>query len=319
MSDNTIETLLQRQSLPLEAKIKIAKQRITEWYEFYEGDVYVSFSGGKDSTVLMNLVKELYPNVPAVFIDTGLEYPEVREFALKYADIVLKPKLSFVKVIKKYGYPIISKEQAKYIHEFRTTTSDSLRNKRLNGDEKGRFKISNKWQRVALESDYNISHYCCDVMKKRPSESFEKQSGLHPIIGTMANESSLRKNVWLKYGCNEFNKTKRPTSKPLSVWLEQDILEYLYTYNIEYCSIYGEIKENNDGFYTTGADRTGCIFCGFGCHLEQEPNRFQRLKETHPNLYEYCIRGGQLNDEGVWEPHKGLGMAHLLDDIGVSY
>jgi 3'-phosphoadenosine 5'-phosphosulfate sulfotransferase (PAPS reductase)/FAD synthetase len=67
--------LQQLQGLPLELKVLKSKQRIKEWYEHYNGDVYVSFSGGKDSTVLLRMVRELYPDVPAVFIDTGLEYP----------------------------------------------------------------------------------------------------------------------------------------------------------------------------------------------------------------------------------------------------
>ena len=89
--------------MPLEEKINLAKRRIREWYEYWEGEVYISFSGGKDSTVLLHLVKDLYPDVPAVFVDTGLEFPEVRTFARANADIVLKPKMRFDEVIKKYG------------------------------------------------------------------------------------------------------------------------------------------------------------------------------------------------------------------------
>ena len=61
---------------------------------------------------------------------------------------------------------------------------------------------------------------------------------------------------------------------------------------------------------TTGAERTGCMFCGFGCHLEKSPNRFQRMKETHPKQYEYCLRPVEQG---------GLGMAEVLDYIGVDY
>ena len=64
--------LKQKQSLPLEAKIAMTLRRIREWYEYWDGNVYVSFSGGKDSTVLLHLVRQHYPGVPAVFSDTGL-------------------------------------------------------------------------------------------------------------------------------------------------------------------------------------------------------------------------------------------------------
>lgn len=63
--------LKQLQSLPLEVKIIKSMQRIKEWYEGNQGNVYISFSGGKDSSVLLDLVRCIYPDIPAVFCDTG--------------------------------------------------------------------------------------------------------------------------------------------------------------------------------------------------------------------------------------------------------
>lgn len=109
---HTKEDLMQLQALPLELKIKLTKQRIREWINYYGTDgVYVSFSGGKDSTVLLNLVREEYPDVPGVFCDTGLELPEIRDFVKTFENITwLKPKMNFRETIVKYGYPFISKE-----------------------------------------------------------------------------------------------------------------------------------------------------------------------------------------------------------------
>ena len=115
-SVRTREDLAQLQSLPLEAKVILTKQRIKEWYEHFNGDVYVSFSGGKDSTVLAHLVHEMYPDVPLVFSNTGLEYPEIQAFARKMGAEFVRPKMSFSEVISKYGYPIISKENAEAIY-----------------------------------------------------------------------------------------------------------------------------------------------------------------------------------------------------------
>lgn len=139
--------LQQRQSLPLEAKIILSKQKIKEWYRAWGSDVYVSFSGGKDSTVLLDLVRSVYPEVFAVFVDTGLEYPEVREFVKGIKNVVwLRPKMKFWEVIEKYGYPVISKMQAQYIDCARNG-SEKMKELRMNGKDYGygpQYKISEK-------------------------------------------------------------------------------------------------------------------------------------------------------------------------------
>ena len=156
-------------------------------------------------------------------------------------------------------------------------------------------------------------------MKKNPMKQYEKETGRMPIVATMACESRLRKEHWLIHGCNAFD-AKRPRSQPMSFWTEQDVLEYIYTRQIPYASVYGDIFIGEDGkYHTTGAQRTGCMFCMFGCHLEKEPNRFQKLAETHPKIYDYCIGGGSETD-GVWQPdNKGLGLGKVLGYIGVNY
>lgn len=165
-----------------------------------------------------------------------------------------------------------------------------------------------KWKPLR-DSDIPISHMCCDIMKKKPAKVYEKKTGNKPIVATMACESRLRKAAWQKSGCNAFD-NKRPISQPMSFWAEQDILTYLSILNIPYASVYGDIvKDKNGKLHTTKRDRTGCVFCGFGCHLEKEPNRFQRLKRTHPKLWHYCMK--------PWS-EGGLGMREVLEYIGVK-
>ena len=300
------------QSWDLSRKIQVTQTRIIEWYQKNNGKVYVSFSGGKDSTVLLDLVRRIYPDVPAVFFDTGLEFPELRDFVKSIDNVTwIKPEMNFRKVIEKYGYPIISKEVSQRIYEARSKPDGIVAkrfddNSEYNNKYGGRYSMA-RWTWLK-DSSIPISHKCCTEMKKKPARKYERATGMKPIIGTMACESQMRRTAWLKHGCNSFDGT-HPSSQPISFWTEQDVLKYLDEFNIRYCSVYGDIVQDKNGKYsTTGRHRTGCVFCGFGCHLEKEPNRFQMLKETHPKLWDYCMK--------PWDK-GGLGMKEVLDFINV--
>lgn len=344
----TKDDLQYYQAMPLFLKIAMTKQRIREWVREYGTDgVYVSFSGGKDSTVLLHIVREMYPDIEAVFVNTGLEYPEIQKFVKTFDNVtILRPKMRFDEVIKKYGYPVISKEVSETVgccqRSCNAGLSGSLvttRWQRLRGehvDKDGNVSKFNqaKWLPL-VDVDFRISDRCCGVMKKAPAKKYAKQSGKVPITGQMASESRLRTQQWLKNGCNGFD-MKNPISNPMSFWTEQDVLQYIKENNLPIASVYGSIVYANDPdqmrlqdygivvegeeqLATTDCSRTGCIFCAFGCHLEKEPSRFQRLKETHPRQYEYCICGGEYVD-GVWKPNKqGLGMGHVFDELNKIY
>lgn len=335
MIDNkhTPEDLKRLQSYDLGNKIQISIARIMEWYNRNDKKCYVSFSGGKDSTVLAWLAAQVCKlfdcKLVLWFSDTGLEFPELREhvksysewlklmFAIEVETIIETPKdksgkrITFKEVILNEGYPVISKNVSNTVRGARQGQKSRL--DKLNGTSKmkdGNLSLFNcKKYQYLLDAPFKISDRCCDIMKKRPAHNFTKKSGLLPIIGTMTCESQLRRKEWLKNGCNAFDK-KNVSSQPISFWTEQDVLECLAKYKIPYPSVYGEIKQDINGrWYTTGYNRTGCMFCGFGCHLEKEPNRFQMLKETHPKIWDYCMKSVEQG---------GLGMREVLEYIGVK-
>jgi len=291
--------LQQKQGLPLKLKIKMSEKRIREWYKHFDGNVYVAFSGGKDSTVLLDVVRSVYPDVPAVYVNTGLEYPEVNEF-IKTVDNVttLRPEMNFKQVLEKYGYPVLSKMVSLSINRYQRTKDPLVKEYRLYGTKGGQYVgkigvIPPKWHKLA-KSEFKISPKCCAVMKKKPMYKYVKETGRQPFIGMLAHESERRKEYYMKFGCNAFEGIKDIQSNPLAFWLDKDIWQYIKEKKIPYCSIYDK-----------GYSRTGCMFCMFGIQLDQTPNRFQLMKKTHPKLWDYCI--------------NKLGCGKVLDVIGIEY
>ena len=177
-----------------------------------------------------------------------------------------------------------------------------------------------------LDAPFEISASCCAVMKKSPGKQYQKQTGRVPMTAMMASESRLRTQIWLKQGCNAFD-AKKPVSNPMAFWTEQDVLLYIYQTKLPICSVYGDVVKDQgqegqmdlaDYFgtelfdldrptlMTTGYNRTGCMFCMFGCHLEKSPTRLERMKETHPKQYDFIMR--------PWE-EGGLNYKEVIDWI----
>ena len=439
------QRLKELQALPLYRKIQITQTRIIEWYQHYEGRVYVSFSGGKDSTVLLHIARQIYPNIPAVFANTGLEFGSIQRFVRSWDNVlIVTPKMRFDEVISTYGYPLIGKEVAEAIYYARRIRSQTVNVERererereatgqrkrveLAGDrtwrtgakrieryesaldgkiptevrpaettarrdagnqranqpsqtsrgrwntyeprERYRWVLSElrsaagveefksqfnkeKWLPL-VELPFLISHYCCNKVKKEPIHRYQKQHGYHPIIATLAEESRIRKQGWIRTGCNIFN-GKNPKSQPMSFWTEQDVLTYLVDYNVPLADIYGDIiaVDADGNTYTpqellgnstcklqcSGCKRTGCVYCGFGAHIKGD-KRFLELAKLEPRKYEYAMGGGQWvdnphydatapeydgewrnwNPKKIWVPSKqGLGLAKVFDMVNEIY
>lgn len=294
--------LHQRQAMPLDFKIKFSLKRIAAFIDEMENQgfgAYVSFSGGKDSTVLLDLCRRVDPEIPAVFSDTGLEYPEIREFVKTIPNVTwVKPERTFRQVCEEVGYPVGSKKIASGICKLQNPTDRNVISRQIflygvggKGQNLKKFRLPQRWLRF-VDSKWKISDGCCYELKKKPLHDYDKISKRKPIIGTMACEGSAREKAWLKTGCN--TTTGQIKSRPISFWMEKDIWDYIHQNNLPYSSV-----------YDSGVHRTGCMFCMFGVHMEGTPNRFEMMKKTHPTQYDYCI--------------NKLGLGEILDFMYVPY
>lgn len=362
-SQYTMEYLKELQGYPLEIKLQLTKQRIREWVHRWGVDgVYIAFSGGKDSTVLLDIARQEYPDILAVFINTGLEFPEIVKFVKQFENVeIIKPNMNFKQVIQKYGYPFVSKEVSgtvgggwralklleaegldtsdrsvvveqcrnrlkKERGEWRrlaqcvgAITKDNVVKETLAEEEKGQYSDIPQKYKYLLSAPFPISDRCCYVMKKNPAHKYMKETGRVQITAQLAEESRLRRTVWLRHGCNAFD-TKHPTSNPMSFWTNQDVLKYIKDNNLAIAPVYGDVVYldedgmqydmaigNNMKLTTTGMKRTGCMFCGYGCHLEPNGDgRFEKMKATHPKIYDYIMR--------PWED-GGLNYKEVIDWI----
>ena len=195
-----------------------------------------------------------------------------------------------------------------------------------------------KWK-FFLDAPFEISNRCCNVMKKEPAHRYGKETGRYPITAQMASESRLRSHQWLQNGCNAFD-IKNPISNPMSFWTEQDVLLYIKTYDLPIASVYGDVVVDYEGMgqiegqmsitdfmdaeefdldrpllKTTGCNRTGCILCGFGCHLEKGEGRFERLKRTHPkvcNVLDHVTNNGVTYRQAIDWINKNNGKGKII-------
>jgi 3'-phosphoadenosine 5'-phosphosulfate sulfotransferase (PAPS reductase)/FAD synthetase len=292
----TVAKLRELQAMSLYQKIDHAIGTVEKFCNEVP-DPSISFSGGKDSTVLLHLIRNvLKKNIPAVFFNTGNEYPEIIKFVRTFDNVtVLRPKTHLKQVIDKYGFPLISKEYSNMIYKLRkgTKSSETYLSKTFHSGANNHWFLPEKY-RYLINETFCCSNKCCDLLKKQTA------SKLNSITGEMTEESKLRQMSWILTGCNSFRK-KHLRSKPLSIWTRRDIREYIRLFDVRICPIYDDFR----------IERTGCMFCGFGVHLEKY-SRFEYLMENHPKLYKWFLsleNNGMtyeqaINRIGVILPHQ---------------
>lgn len=321
----------------LKDKITYSKSKIKEFLFFCldqgKNEFLVSFSGGKDSTLLLNLIVETIKEnaddfknvsiVPAYAME--ITFPETIKF-IKETINELQKQYSFVKnlllvppkkpwkdILNIYGFPIFSKQISVQLNRIKYACSHTgIIDWSLGIKKSAKFALSKK-RLFLLDKDMNFyidengnkQHYyfsekCCDYVKgglkhdKRPA-----------FIGTMASESTLRKTSWINFGCNILN-NKELKSRPLSIWNADNVWEYYKKTKSKINPCY-----QFDGEKPRLFNRLGCSACPFGSHLEKHlkdnyniKNRFEKLKEFNENLYISQV--------------KKTGMEYILMDMNVE-
>ncbi len=355
--------------MPYKDKVFWAKQKIKEFFKECNkrkiNEVTVSFSGGKDSTVLLDLVlkvhKEMQLKIKVVMIyATEITFPSTMKFIKhinqKYqkeyeylADVtIVSPKKSWVEILSQNGYPIYSKQVSTMINRVkRAKTKNSLTKWFFGIDldisDTAKFKLSKnrlfllddkmlaEWPDISsdqamveyftkYQDKYFFSEKCCDFIKgnvkhdKRPS-----------FIGTMAEESQLRKKSWVQHGCNIFSK-EAMKSRPLSIWKQRDIWKYIQDNDLEINEAYGFDKTKPLAEQKLRFTRLGCTSCPYGSAIEdkfvekirelkidngyEKLNRFEILKQDYPNLYK-----SQVIANGMYKILIDMGVRIRTDDL----
>jgi 3'-phosphoadenosine 5'-phosphosulfate sulfotransferase (PAPS reductase)/FAD synthetase len=316
----TGEDLKAMQNWSFETKILKSQAKIIETYQHYGGNVCVNFSGGNDSSVLIDLARRAFPDIPAVFCDTGIEYPDILGIVKSYPNVdIVRPYLCgkdkcvncidgcFGKAVRTVGWNFPSKDTALALYYARKGSNWAIKSfQGLNNDGTESEYRKNHYYKWAylIESHFVFSDKCCKLLKESVLDKYHKETKTVPILGITAGESFRRKQSWYKTGCNAFD-TEKPQSKPLSFWLQTDILRYIKEFNIPYAkNLYGEIVQDKNGNYTTTKmKQTGCSLCPTGCHLDK-PNKYQSIIPQYPDL---------------WAKAERLGLFEMLDYIGVPY
>ena len=358
-NDERIAQFWKNQQEPYSSKRSRAVNLAWEFYKNVEinGKCYVAV-GGLDSIVLYLFLRSIGIDVPAISV-SGLEDKSIQKVHKALGVIALKSATdgegkpySKVKVIRQFGWPVISKEVAGKISHLQHPTpgNATVRHAIITGETgaQGGYRTGSKMQLRSwilklfggadpegkelgyAEADILVSDKCCYYLKEKPCDDYHKETGRWPYLGLMASEGGRREKALAVNGCNYISPTTK-RSCPFATFLRQDILtmalEMDAWYQENYAmfpgpkldtiipTIYGEIKRNEKGeLYTTDAQRTGCSMCGFGIHLEERPHRFDLLWERNPKEWEMWMYRVDQDKDGNW-----YGWGKVLDYIGVKW
>lgn len=300
------------QSWDLDSKIEYAQERITAGLSCMTNPC-VAFSAGKDSTVLLHLLRQVRPDIITIYGNTTIEFPECVKFArqlardwnLNYHEA--KPDVTFWWVVENYGWPLLGKEfgVGGVAHK---SSRETFFAERVGNPDLAEFAaLSGRDRQYAIQQEVPISSACCTYLKERPSERLQKQLGVDGVfLGIMAAESRRRTFNFLQYGdLYQLTNGKQWKCHPLSIWTDYDIWAYIRRFDVPYAPLYDMGYINEQSGERICHKRNGCMFCGMD--LAFPDNHFSIMRRTHPAAWRTAMI------------HKGLGQILLklrlaLDD-----
>lgn len=298
----------------LDDRVRDACHRIEDLYHETGGKCYVSFSGGKDSTVLLALIKlceEVYtipPNaIPAVFVNTGIELGITVDFVKwvkenYYPNVVtIRPEVSFDWVLKNKGKPMVSKLKSEYLgmyhvgHHTRSVMQNLVVGVTNTGNRTWKLKLADKDMHM-LHDDFpiKISKECCEHLKKRPFKKFVRINGYRgQMTGMRSDEGGARAlNVMRRLGdanakiCTSVDSKGFIKKTPIVDWSDDDLEEFIKQYKVPL----------SDAYTKYNFHRTGCMAC---------PYSFKWLRESLEYLYHH-------------EPNRYKAAMYWLKDVYIA-
>lgn len=334
------QQMLQRQMLPYDVKVRMAKQRIRSFFEeaCERGkNCHVSV-GGLDSITLACLVRSMgYTEKDIPFVSASqLEDLSIQKVHKELGCINVKPLKSKVRVLQDEGFPVLSKKIANRIDTLQhpTEKNKTVRHAIITGEcgELGHFATNSKMQLpltylklfggldeegralgYKAPANFKVSNKCCFYLKEAPCDKWAKEHNSVPYLGIMASEGGQRAEALEEHGCNYWGKTTA-RSAPFSFFLHSDVIRLAVELEVHIPEIYGEVIEEDGEWKTTGEQRTGCSMCGFGIQLESRPHRFDRLFERSPKEWDFWMTKCCKDDDGI-----EYGWGRVLDYIGIPW
>ena len=341
------QAMLEKQRLPYNIKVMMAKDRIREFYDEAKTrgyDCHVSV-GGLDSIVLGHLIRSMgYTEDMVPFVSAStLEDISIQRVHKEMGCIVVQPLKPKVKILQEEGFPVLSKRIANKINTIANPTekNKTVRHAIITGEcgEQGHFAKDSKMQLpmtylklfggldeegralgYKAPTNFKVSHKCCYYLKEAPCDNWAKDHNSVPYLGLMASEGGQRADALEEHGCNYFGKTTA-RSCPFSFFFHSDVIHLAVDLEVHIPAIYGDVKisdaKNEFGDYeysTTGEQRTGCSMCGFGIQLEKRPHRFDRLFDRNPKEWEFWMKKCCTDEAG-----EKYGWGRVLDYIGIPW